>query len=146
MEFQPLCLINCFLAILGLAIYSFGSYRLYRFQKGYMMLLGIAIAIDIFTAVFASLGITPTVKLENSDTVPWESILFKMHVSFSMIGFGGFIILFIYLLFTHSSKISLFIRKWQFLGLLPIWIIGESIALVNSILKITFGIRLFDII
>lgn len=146
MEFQPLCLINCFLAILALAIYFFGSYKLYRFQKGYKLLLGIAIAIDIFTAVFASLGITPTAQLENSVIVPWDSILFKMHVSFSMIGFGGFILLYIFLLFTHSSKIPLFIRKWQFLGLLPIWIIGETIALVNSILKITFGIRLFDII
>ena len=146
MEYNPLCLINCFLAVLALFFYILGSYRLYHSKKGYLLFLGVAIVIDIATAILASLGITPTVRIENTVSVPWYSILFNVHVTFSMIGFLGFIMLFFYLLIVRPSKYHPVVLKWQFLVLLPIWITGESIALVNSVLKITSKIRLFDMI
>ncbi|MEE4256419.1 MAG: hypothetical protein V2I47_05235 [Bacteroidales bacterium] len=146
MDVSPLCLINVFLAILALGLYIVGSHKLYRYRSKYLLYLGLAIGIDILTASLASLRITPTVQLESMVTVPWHSILFKVHVIFSMIGFCGFILLFLYLLFQKSTKYSVQIRKWQFLGLLPVWIIGESIALTNSLMKIFFGMRLFDMV
>lgn len=146
MDVNPLCLINVFLAILALGLYIVGSHKLYRYRSKYLLYLGLAIGIDILTATLASLRITPTVKLESMVTVPWHSILFKVHVIFSMIGFCGFIILFLYLIFRRSSKYAVWIRKWQYLALLPIWIIGESIALTNSLMKIFFGMRLFDMV
>jgi len=146
MDVNPLCLINVFLAILALGLYIVGSYKLYRYRNKYLLYLGLAIGIDILTATLASLRITPTVQLESMVTVPWHSILFKVHVIFSMIGFCGFILLFLYLLFQKSTRYSVQIRKWQFLGLLPVWIIGEGIALTNSLMKILTGTRLFDMV
>ena len=146
MEFDPLCLINVFLAVLALFFYILGSYRLYKQERYFLLFIGIAIAVDIATAILASLGVTPTVRLEESVAVPWGSVLFKIHVIFSMIGFVGFILLFAYLAIKRSARDNAFVRKWQYLALLPVWIIGEGIALSNSILKITSGIRLFDII
>jgi len=146
MVHSPLCLINVLLAILALGFYIIGSKRLYQYRKGYLLFLGLAIGIDIFTAIVASLGITPTASLENMVRIPWHSLLFKVHVIFSMVGFCGFILLFLYLLFRKSSNYSFHIRKWQYLGLLPIWVIGESIALTNSLMKIFFGMRLFDML
>jgi hypothetical protein len=146
MQFDPLCLINYFMAVLALALYVVGSYRLYRYKSSYLIILGIAIAVDILTAILASLSITPTVQIENTVTVPWHSVLFKFHVVFSMIGFVGFIALFVYLVIQRKSGCHPLIRKWQFLVLLPIWIIGESIALLNATMKLTSGMRLFDMI
>lgn len=146
MDQTPLCLINVFLAILALGFYIGGSYKFYYYKDGFLLLFGIAIAIDILTATLASLGITPTTQLESMVVVPWHSILFKVHVIFSMIGFCGFILLFLYLLFRKPSKYAVQVRKWQFIALLPIWIIGESIALTNSLMKIFFETRLFDLI
>jgi len=146
MDVNPLCLINVFLAILALVLYIIGSYKFYYYRNRYLLYLGMAIGIDILTATLASLGITPTVQLESMVTVPWHSMLFKVHVIFSMIGFCGFIILFLYLIFRRSTKYAVWIRKWQYLALLPIWIIGESIALTNSLMKIFWGTRLFDMI
>ena len=134
------------LAILALGLYIVGSHKLYRYRSKYLLYLGLAIGIDILTATLASLRITPTVKLESMVTVPWHSILFKVHVIFSMIGFCGFIILFLYLIFRRSSKYAVWIRKWQYLALLPVWIIGEGIALTNSLMKIFFRMRLFDMV
>lgn len=146
MVHSPLCLINVFLAILALGFYIIGSKRLYSYRNGYLLFLGLAIGIDMLTATLASLRITPTVQLDRMVTVPWDSILFKVHVIFSMVGFGGFILLFLYLIFRKPSKYSALIRKWQFLGLLPVWIIGEGIALTNSLMKILSGTRLFDLV
>ncbi len=144
MDFNPACLINVFLAFLALCLYMVGSYRFFRDRPGYLFYLGLAIAIDILTALFASFRITPTVQLPDVAVVPWYSLLFKVHVLLSMIGFTGFIILFIYLLVKKRKKMSERLRTWQFRVLLPIWVAGEGIALMNSLSKIFFGVRLFE--
>mgnify|MGYP001823038023 CR=1 FL=1 len=144
MEFNPACLINVMLAFLALYFYFLGSYRFFKNRKGFIFFLGLAIGIDILTAIFASLKITPTVQLPGVDTVPWYSLLFKVHVILSMIGFVGFIALFIYLLLRNRQAISSRLRNWQFRFLLPVWVIGESIALANALAKIIFRVRIFE--
>ena len=146
MEFNPKCLINIFLAILALILYIIGSYRFYKNRSAYKLILGLAILVDVATATLASFKITPTTQIPEMKTVPWDSFLFQTHVAFSMIGFLGFILLFIYLLGRRSSGYKNWIRKWQFVALLPIWTIGESIAIGNAISKICYGSRLFELL
>lgn len=146
MQFNPACLINIFLALLALGLYIVGSYRFYKNEKGYLLFLGLAILIDMVTAILASLRITPTSSYFQTAAVPWYSLLFKVHVMLSMIGFLGFIILFIYLLIRKKKQYSDNIRKWQFKILLPVWVIGECIALTNAISKIVFQVRIFDLL
>jgi hypothetical protein len=143
---SPLCLINEYLALLALGFYIIGSFKFYSYRNGYLFFLGLAIFIDILTATLASLRITPTVQMESMVTIPWHSVLFKVHVIFSMVGFCGFIVLFLYLLFRKPAKYSAMVRKWQYQILLPVWIIGECIALTNSLMKIFWKTRLFDMI
>ena len=38
------------------------------------------------------------------------------------------------------------IQKWQFLGLLPLWLTGEMIALMNAFSRFFWGVRLFDLL
>ncbi len=146
MTFNPSCLINIFLALLALAFYIKGSYRFYKNKNGYIFFLGLAIVIDAVTAILASLKITPTSHHFDTDAVPWYSFLFNIHVVLSMIGFTGFIFLFFYLLSTKRDKQSSWIRNWQFRLLLPVWLIGETIALSNALSKIIFKIRIFDLL
>jgi|GEM_PF-702525 len=146
MECDATCLINVFLAFFALVLYGIGSYCLYIKGKGAVLILGIAIFIDVVTAVLASFKITPTVQIPGMVAVPWNSALFCLHVVFSMIGFLGFIILFIYLLVRKNAAYKNWIRKWQFYALLPVWVIGELIALSNALLKIVKGVRLFELV
>jgi hypothetical protein len=146
MDFNPACLINVFLAFMALYFYIIGSYRFFKNRSGFVFYLGLAIAIDVMTAIFASLRITPTVQMPEMATVPWYSLLFKVHVTLSMIGFTGFIALFIYLLFRKRKALSDRLRTWQFKVLLPVWVIGEGIALMNSLSKILFKVRLFELL
>lgn len=146
MQFNPACLINIFLAFFALFLYIIGSYRFYKNKSAYVLFLGLAIAIDILTAILASLKITPTSQYFESAAVPWYSLLFKVHVTLSMIGFVGFIALFIYLILSKKKSYREGVRIWQFRFLLPIWIIGESIALINAISKMFFQVRIFDMI
>lgn len=101
---------------------------------------------DIATAILASLRITPTTQIPGTVVVPWHSLLFNFHVCLSMAGFTGFILLFIYLLFTRPERYRAWIRKWQFMALLPVWVIGEGIALCNAVLKLSCRIRLFNLV
>jgi hypothetical protein len=142
----PACLINVALAILALILYVIGSYRFYRAKPGFTIILGSAIVIDIATAILASFKITPTMALPGVATIPWYSWLFRIHVVLSTIGFVGFIALFIYLLVRNKQKYSPWIRRWQFQLLLPIWVIGEGIALTNAITKIFLHLRLFELL
>ena len=145
MSFNPACLINIFLAFLALFLYILGSYRFYKGKPGFLLLLGLAIGIDIVTALLASLKITPTTQIAGVAVVPWYSLLFTVHVVLSMIGFTGFIIVFLYLLIRKKRQYSEKIRKWQFKLLLPIWVTGESIALLNALSKVFFNFILFEI-
>ena len=77
--------------------------------------------------------------------VPWYSLLFKIHVILSMIGILGFIFLIIYLI-KNRQEYSDNIKVWQFKFLLPIWVVGETIALSNALSKVFFKIRLFELL
>ena len=146
MEFRTSCLINILLAFIALILYVIGSYKFYKNQKGYHLLIGIALLTDGITAFLASFKITPTVQIPHTTAVPWDSVLFKCHVVFSTIGIIGFLILFVYLSVRRNSNYNTGIRKWQFIFLLPVWVFGELIALLNASFKIFFGIRLFDLL
>lgn len=146
MGFNPACLINVFLAFLALYFYIIGSYRFFKMKQGFLFFLGLAITIDLLTALFASLKITPTTQIPGVESIPWYSLLFNIHVILSMIGFTGFILIFVYALFRNRKLISERLRKWQFQFLLPIWIIGESIALINALSKILLKVRIFELL
>jgi hypothetical protein len=145
MSFNPACFINVILAFTAIFLYFTGSYRFYKDKEGYITLLGLAIAIDVITATLASFKLTPTVEIQDVAAVPWYSLLFKVHVTLSMVGFTGFIALFLYLLVNKRNGYSFKIRTWQFKILLPIWIVGESIALINALSKICFRFRIFEV-
>jgi hypothetical protein len=143
---NPACLINIFLAFLALGFYIIGSYRFYKNQKGYLLILGLAIAIDLITALLASLRITPTTQIPGAETVPWYSLLFNVHIALSTFGFVGFIILFLYLTVIRDEKRFSSLRRWQFKILLPVWVIGEGIALTNALSKYFFQVRIFELL
>lgn len=144
MCFNPTCLINVLMAFVALVLYFVGSYRFYHKRSGFKMIIGTALLIDVVTATLASLKITPTTQIPGTEAVPWDSILFKLHVILSMIGIIGFLALFIYLLICKSSAYKTWIRKGQFIILLPVWVVGELIALSNALCKICLSVRLFD--
>jgi hypothetical protein len=48
------------------------------------------------------------------------------------------------LLSKGKERPYLWLRKFQYRILLPAWVIGEVIALTNSILKIVLKIRIYD--
>jgi hypothetical protein len=144
MPINPSVLINIILAILALYLYYQGSYRFYHNKSYFLQFFGSAIALDIFTAVLGSFKITPTTIIPGSDFVPWGSILFNLHVLLATFGFFGFIILFIYVSIKGKDLQYPRIRPFQFKILLPAWILGESIALINSLTKLVSGIRLYD--
>ena len=106
--------------------------------------MALAIIIDAITAILGSFGITPTTQIPGSDFVPWRSILFISHVILATIGFFGFIILLIIVLVKGKDLPYTKLRSFQYKVLLPMWIVGESIALINSLGKIVFGLRLYD--
>jgi hypothetical protein len=145
MTFQPACLINLFLAFFALYLYILGSYKFYKGQAKYLLYFGLAISIDIATAILASFKITPTYQVAGELAVPWYSLLFHVHIVLSTIGIVGFTVLFIYLLIRRSKPIAKKLRIGQFKLLLPIWVIGEGIALSNALSKIFFRTRLFDL-
>jgi len=146
MNFDPRFLINIVLAFLALVFYFIGSYRFYHNKKRFRFFLGLALLTDVITATLASFKITPTTQIPGTVAVPWDSFLFKLHVILSTIGIAGFLVLFFYLLICKPSNYKSWIRKWQFLGLLPVWIIGEMIALINALFKLFLQIRLFELI
>lgn len=144
MSFNPTCLINVLLAFVAIVLYFVGSYRFYNNSRGFKIIIGTALLIDIMTATLASLKITPTTQIPGTEAIPWDSILFKAHVILSMIGIVGFLVLFLYLLICKPSAYKAWIRKGQFMVLLPVWVVGEFIALSNAICKICLRVRLFD--
>lgn len=146
MNFEPKYLINIVLAFLALVFYIIGSYRFYKNKKRFKFFIGLALLTDVITATLASFKITPTTQIPGTIAVPWDSFLFKIHVVLSTIGITGFLFLFIYLLVCKPSNYKFWIRKWQFLVLLPVWTTGEMIALINALFKLFLGVRLFEFI
>ena len=144
MSIQPPVLINLVLALIALGLYIVGSHRFYHDRRPFLAFLVAAVAVDGITAVLASFGITPTTQLPYSDFVPWRSKLFLTHISLATIGFFGFIVVMGILIVrgTHHSYPRL--RVFQYRFLLPVWIVGEGIALMNAFIKAVFRFRLYD--
>jgi len=143
-SFDPACLINIVLAALALALYIVGSRRFYRLRRPYLAWFAAAIAVDATTAVLASFGITPTTVLPGMQLVPWYSPLFIVHITLASIGFFGFIAMLVFILVRGREKPYPRLRVYQYRVLLPIWLVGEGIALVNSVMKLFWKVRLFD--
>ena len=146
MNIQYACFINIILAGLALYYYYKGSREFYLHQPHFLRYLAIAIILDAITAILGSFGITPTTQIPGSDYVPWQSVLFIAHVILATVGFFGFIILVIVILVKGKDLPYPRLRNFQYKILLPMWIIGEIIALINSLGKIVLGIRLYDYI
>ena len=140
------CFINIILAIIALYLYYKGSREFYLKRPFFLRYLALAIFIDALTAVLGSFGITPTTIIQGSDFVPWRSAFFIAHVILATVGFFGFIVLVIFIVTKGRDLPYTRLRAFQYKILLPMWIAGESIALINSMGKIIFGLRLYDYI
>jgi hypothetical protein len=137
-------LINIILALATLYLYLLGSGRFYRRQEPFLGYLGAAVILDIATAFLASFKLTPTTALAGPHVVPWRSVLFLVHMASATLGMFGFIAVFLILLIKGKDRPYDRLRRFQFRVLLPAWMLGEVIALTNSILKIILKIRIYD--
>jgi hypothetical protein len=137
-------LINIVLAIVTFCLYVPASGRFYRRQKPFLGYLAAAVVLDVATALLASFKVTPTTILAGPHVVPWRSALFLLHISTATLGMFGFIAVLLVLLIKGKDLPYPRLRKFQYRVLLPAWVIGEVIALSNSILKIILKIRIYD--
>jgi hypothetical protein len=144
MPVDPANFINILLAFAALSLYAIGSRRFYLDRQPFLIFLGLAILIDAMTAVLASFGITPTTQLPYSDFVPWKSKLFLTHIFLATVGFFGFIAVTATLMVKGTRRPYPRMRNMQYKVLLPIWLVGEGIALVNSLIKVLFKFRIYD--
>jgi hypothetical protein len=144
MTIHPPVLINIALAFVALGLYIVGSHRFYKDQHPFLIFLVTAVLVDGLTAILASFGITPTTQLPYSDFVPWRSQLFLTHIALASVGFFGFIGVMITLLVRGTRLPYPRLRVFQYRVLLPIWILGEGIALTNALIKVLFHFRLYD--
>jgi hypothetical protein len=144
MSVDPANFINIVLAVAALALYAVGSRRFYLDRQPFLIFLGMAILLDAVTAVLASFGITPTTQLPQSDFIPWQSKLFITHMVLASIGFFGFIFVTITLMIRGTRRPYPRMRRLQYKVLLPVWLVGEGIALTNSLIKVVLQIRIYD--
>ena len=144
MSIHPPVFINIALAFVALGLYAVGSHRFYHARQPFLVFLVSAVLIDALTAVLASFGITPTTQLPYSDFVPWRSKLFLTHIFLASIGFFGFIAVTATLIIRGTHHAYPRLRVFQYRILLPVWFLGEGIALTNSLFKVLFGFRLYD--
>jgi len=144
MSIYPPVLINIALAFIALSLYIVGSHRFYYEKHPFLTFLVAAVLIDAVTAVLASFGITPTTQIPGSHHVPWQSVLFLTHIAFASFGFFGFITVMIILMVKGTRRPYPRMRVFQYKVLLPVWVLGEGIALTNSLAKVFFRFRLYD--
>jgi hypothetical protein len=137
-------LINIVLAIATLYFYVVASRRFYRRQEPFLARLGIAVLLDVVTAFTASFKLTPTTVLPGPHRVPWGSVLFLTHMVMASLGLFGYIAVFLVLVIRGKDRPYDRLRWITYRILLPAWILGEVIALTNSILKIVLKIRIYD--
>lgn len=137
-------LINIVMAVATLYFYVLASRRFYRREEPFLGYLGIAVVLDIATALLASFRLTPTTTLPGSHGAPWRSILFLFHMSSATLGMFGFIFVFLVLVIKGKDRPYDKLRTFQYRVLLPAWALGEVIALTNSILKMVLKIRIYD--
>jgi hypothetical protein len=132
------------MAAATLYFYVLASRRFYRREEPFLGYLGIAVVLDIATALLASFRLTPTTTLPGSHGAPWRSILFLLHMSSATLGMFGFIFVFLVLVVKGKDRPYDKLRTFQYRVLLPAWALGEVIALTNSILKMVLKIRIYD--
>jgi hypothetical protein len=144
MSIHPPVLINIALAIVALGLYVVGSYRFFHRRRPYLVFLVLAVLIDGLTAILASFGITPTTQLPYSDFVPWRSKLFLTHIFLASLGFFGFIGIIVHQAIRGTERDYPRLRVFQYKVLLPIWVTGEGIALLNALVKALFQFRIYD--
>jgi hypothetical protein len=132
------------LQVTALICYAIGSYRFYKNKDKFMLFLTLGILFDIIMAIGASSGILP--RMQESQGAPWSSPLFIVHVSFSGFGLFSFIFMYVYLKIKGIDYEYPKLRKFQFKIMLPCWITGVSISLINFLIKVIFEIRLYDYI
>jgi hypothetical protein len=137
-------LINIVLAIVTFCLYVPASGRFYRRQEPFLGYLAVAVVLDVATALLASFKVTPTTTLAGLHVVPWRSGLFLLHITTATLGMFGFIAVLLVLLIKGKDLPYPRLRKFQYRVLLPAWVVGEVIALSNSILKIILKIRIYD--
>ncbi len=137
-------LINIVMAVATLYFYVLASRRFYRREEPFLGYLGIAVVLDIATALLASFRLTPTTTLPGSHGAPWRSILFLLHMSSATLGMFGFIFVYLVLVIKGKDRPYDRLRTFQYRVLLPAWALGEVIALTNSILKMVLKIRIYD--
>jgi len=130
--------------VAALICYAIGSYRFYKNKKKFMTFLTLGIVLDIIMAIGASSGILP--RMQEAQGAPWSSPLFIVHVTLAGFGLFGFILMYLYLLIRGTDYEYRRLRKFQFKILLPCWITGISIGLLNFFTKVLFQIRLYDFI
>jgi len=140
-----LVLINIVLALATFYLYVLGSGRFYRRREPFLGYLGAAVVLDVATAFLASFKITPTTTLAGPHVVPWRSALFLLHISTATLGMFGFIAVFLVLVIKGKNRPYPRLRAFQYRVLLPAWVVGEIIALANSILKIILKVRIYDL-
>ena len=137
-------LINIILAVVTFWLYVKAGGRFYRREEPVLGLLAAAVVFDVITAFLASFKITPTTVLSGPRLPPWGSPVFLLHITTSTIGMFGYIAVLLALLIKGKDKPWDRMRKFQFRVLLPCWVIGEIIALTNSIVKLLFHVRIYD--
>lgn len=137
-------LINVVLALATLYFYVVASRRFYRREEPFMARLGIAVLLDVATAFTASFKLTPTTTLPGPHRVPWDSALFLTHMVTATLGLFGFLGVFLVLVIKGKDRPYERMRWFSYRILLPAWILGEVIALTNSILKIVLKVRIYD--
>ena len=137
-------LINVVMAVATFYFYVLASRRFYRREEPFLGYLGIAVVLDIATALLASFRLTPTTTLPGTHGAPWHSILFLLHMSSATLGMFGFIFVFLALVIKGKDRPYDKLRKFQYRVLLPAWALGEVIALTNSVLKMVLKIRIYD--
>ncbi len=137
-------LINIVLAIATLYFYVLASGRFYRREEPFLGYLAVAVVLDVATAFLASFKVTPTTTLAGPHVVPWRSALFLLHITTATLGMFGFIAVLLALLIKGKDRPWPRLRKFQYRVLLPAWVVGEVIALTNSILKIILKVRIYD--
>lgn len=138
-------LINIALAIAALVLYVVASRRFYRNEEPFLGVLALAVVLDVGTALLASFKLTPTTALAGPHRSPWTSVLFITHMTAATLGMFGFIIMLVILLIRGTLHPYVWLRKFQYRVMLPAWILGTTIALTNSILKIVLKIRIYDL-
>jgi len=122
--------------------YAIGSWRFYTHKSRFLFSIGLGIALDALMALSASFGWLP--RMQSDQGAPWDSVLFVTHVATTVFGMFGFLFLFVYVLVRGTTKEYPKLRAFQYKVMFRLWCLGVAIALANFIVKVAFGIRIYD--